>query len=101
MSTRIYLECRTHKLPIRSDGEVGNTVSDVEFVFKLLAQRYSLTIVHKLTNEDMGYQTGIGGYTGAAAYFLAQHPDCEIAVVDEYGDTHTPEETPEKETNNG
>lgn len=95
MSTYLYLQCRSHNPPIWSDSHVGSSLSDVPYALRLLENRAPLIAVRDLADDDVAYGAQFSGYAGAAAWFLTQHRDCEVVLIDQYGETHT---HPEKNT---
>lgn len=89
MSTYIYLRCDSHTPPLVADGHSGCHLSDLDQIFRDIEDREQIVAAW---NDDM---RPLGPFRYATAAFLAQHPNCQITVVDEYGVTHTPEEVGE------
>lgn len=90
MSTWLYLECTAHEPPIQADGESGQHLYDLPRLRDEIAHRNEYANAKKIgaSFDDQ--------FTNATAQFLAEHPDCPIRIVDEYGDEH-PLEEPEEE----
>ncbi len=84
MSTYLYLECQDHKPPMRSDGEVGQHLSDLPHIRQEITER-DLFVALARSEIDFSYDHH---FTSNAARFFAQHPDCRIRIFDEYGVEH-------------
>lgn len=82
MSTYLYLQCIDHDPPISSNGEVGQHLSDLPAVIKLIANREALLKAHELECDPADR------WALTAVYFFAQHPKCHIRIVDEYDKQH-------------
>ena len=83
MSTTMYMQCLSHDPPIYSD-EVGQHDYDLSDIRKHIANR-KLYEANRKADLDISY----GDYWGnAAAYFLTQHPNCEIGIINQYGGTY-------------
>lgn len=91
MSTWLYLECLDHDPPLCSADEVGQHLSDLPDIRRMIADRDTLTRV------AAEYDVIPDGYFAAATVrFLRQHPHCRLRIVDEYNQEHplTTEDTP-------
>ena len=74
MSTYWYLECVSHKPPIRSEDEVEQ-------------HTYGLTAIRKAIREaTLDDPRVMTRWESNAARFALQHPHCALCFVSEYGD---------------
>lgn len=89
MSTRIYLTCESHDPPLRAEEESGQTLVALPRVRAEIADRARIA---RIETEDLPY--GLRA-TEVSARFLAQHPHCEIGIVDEYDRKHSIEREPD------
>lgn len=90
MSTYLYLECRDHHPHVKSDGEVGQHLYDLPDIRKAIAHRDLLTAV-----VEAGFEVDfVHHFANNTVRFLSQHPNCTIAISDEYGGEHPIVETP-------
>jgi hypothetical protein len=80
MSTYVYLECLDHDPPLTSNGEVGQHLSDLPQVRKMIAQREAIVAIMR-TDAPINYEHHFDSNT---AWFLYRHPECNIGIVDEY-----------------
>ena len=83
MSTWLYLECLDHDPPLCSADEVGQHLSDLPDVRRMIADRDTLVRVA----EEHG-ATPDGYFAAHTIRFLRQHPRCRLRIVDEYGIEH-------------
>ena len=90
MSTWIYLQCLDHDPPLASPDEVGQHLTDLPDVRRVIANRH--TLVDMIAQHDL---TPDGYFTANAVRFLRHHLTCRIRIVDEYGVEH-PTEEPEQ-----
>ena len=81
MSTRLYLECVHDDVTYRSGDEVGQHLAALPRIRRDLA--IGDTLVELLTEG-----ASFPHFTMNAAVFLADHPDCPVRIVDEYGGHH-------------
>ena len=91
MSTWLYLECLDHDPPLCAADEVGQHLSDLPDVRRMIANRDTLV---RFAKE---YGAIPDGYFAAHTLtFLRQHPRCRLRIVDEYDHEHplTVEECP-------
>lgn len=86
MSTYIYLECTAHEPPIQASAESGQHLYDLPRIREEIANRDTFAKANQLGASFDEY------FTNNTAQFLAQHPNCPIRIVDEYGDEHPLEE---------
>jgi hypothetical protein len=91
MSTTVYLVCKTHGPNLTSD-EVGQHLYDLENIRGYIANRELLVGVINAGYDIGGYDNPNWSYT--AAHFLREHPNCDIGIVDEYGEVHANEALP-------
>ncbi|QGJ90130.1 hypothetical protein HWC80_gp082 [Mycobacterium phage Indlulamithi] len=84
MSTYLYLECADHDPPIKSNGEVGQHLSDVPHIQENLNNR-EIFIANRERDLIAEYRDF---FTTNTAYFLCAHPKCRIVIRDEYGEEH-------------
>ena len=84
MRTYVYLEGKDQDPPIRSNGEVGQHLSDLPKVRGWIAHRENLA---RIVQIDCPVSFGHHWLT-TAAYFFAEHPKCAIGIRDEYGREH-------------
>lgn len=90
MSTYLYLECRDHHPHVSSDGEVGQHLYDLPDIRKAIAHRDLLIAVGKA-----GFEVDfVHHFVNNTVRFLCQHPNCTIAIRDEYGNDHPVVEAP-------
>lgn len=93
MGTWIYLQCDSHTPPIPSDDEVGQRLSDLPDVRRHIKNR---EIYRAMAEQDLSLDTEGDHYAGNAFRFLTTHPECNVSIRDEHGNTH-PLEPDEKE----
>lgn len=98
MSTYLYLQCLSHDPIITNSGESGQHTYDLPNLRADIANRQH--VVQHYNDWD-GYGT-FGGhwFRTNTARFLAQHVDCELGIIDEYGqryalDGHSEKPIPE------
>lgn len=84
MSTYLYLRCDSHTPPLEAGSHSGQHLYDLDQIFRDIEDR---DLIVKAWNNDMHPNDQ---HRFATAAFLAEHPHCQITVVDEYGNTHTP-----------
>lgn len=90
MSTWLYLRCESHDPPLKNDGESGQHLYDLEQIWADIKNRDRIAVAYCdnfFPDDHFRHNT---------ARFLAEHPHCQIGVIDEYGRTHTPEEVEEE-----
>nr|DAI86668.1 MAG TPA: hypothetical protein [Caudoviricetes sp.] len=87
MSTYLYLRCESHNPPLKNDDESGQHLYDLEQIWADLDNRDRIAAAWRdgMIPEDHFRRNTAG--------FLDAHPNCQIGVVDEYGDTHHPDDT--------
>ena len=95
MSTYLYLQCLDHDPPLRSEGEVGQHMTDLPFVRVCIKER------NDLAKQFMGTVWPVpttieGQWQRTAAAFLADHRWCNIGIVDEYRQIHPIESAEER-----
>lgn len=87
MSTYLYLECKCHNPPLRSD-DVGQHLYDLPRIRKEIKHRALFSAI--LSAElDVSYGHH---FTSNAARFLCEHKHCGIGILDEYGEEYPIEE---------
>lgn len=92
MSTWLYLECRDHNPPVRSD-DVGQHLGDLRHIRKLIANRECLLRIVKELDEFDGMDIEVYDHGARnALWFLREHPTCRIGIRDEYGEEHPTKE---------
>ena len=94
MSTWLYLRCESHTPPLENTGESGQHLYDLEQIWADLDNRDQIA-----ANWRDGFFPE-DHFRRNTARFLAEHPHCQIGVVDEYGRTHHPDGTEQEETPN-
>lgn len=94
MSTYIYLQCLNHTPPLRASEESGQHLYDLPRIRAEIADRVNVAAGPDYYRGDI-----IGGTFDFPAYFrvhsarfLAEHPQCAIGIVDEYGNEHPTED---------
>lgn len=92
MSTTLYLVCLDHDPPLNSAAEVGNHLYDLDDAFSYIARREEL--VADLNDDDKMHAVYRcwPAWQLNAACFLDDHPKCRVAVRDEYGKFHYPQQ---------
>lgn len=85
MSTTMYMRCESHDPPIQSD-EVGHNQSALPDIRKAIRDRDEFLEGLEKAGLDL-WDVDFGGdsYARARAWFVVQHPHCDISVWDEYG----------------
>lgn len=87
MSTWLYLRCESHDPPLENDGESGQHLYDLEQIWSDLNNRDRIVVSWNdniIPDDHFRINT---------ARFLAEHPHCQIGVIDEYQRTHHPDGT--------
>lgn len=108
MSTYLYLECADHEPPLRSADEVGQHLEDLTDIRANLRNRERILALPEATwgpdeygwdrwspepweGDDMRGKLEQWRY--ATYWFFRQHPHCRLRIRDEYGETHSLEES--------
>ena len=84
MSTYIYLVCLDHDPPIVSEDESGQHLYDLPRVRDEIAERVAVA-AEADTPPVSGMEDITGYFRQRSARFLAQHPNCQVGIRDEYG----------------
>ncbi len=87
MSTYLYLECLDHNPPLRAVEESGQHLYDLPQIRADVANRD--TIIAALELNIVSDEP----FRSTTAWFLANHPHCQLAIRDERGETYPLEET--------
>ena len=90
VSTYVYLRCEDHDPPLTSDGESGQHLYDLDQIRADIANRDAVAAAWRddLTSQD--------SFRRSTARFLAEHPKCQIGIIDEYRRVHPLTEKPEE-----
>lgn len=89
MSTYLYLQCLDHNPPLRSDGEVGQHMTDLQYARSLIKDRIILAYMFSATIWKWpGGENGLDQWKYNAARFFSEHEHCNLGIVDEYGQRH-------------
>lgn len=89
MGTYLYLQCADHNPPIVAEHESAQHLRDLPWIFDKIEHHVYLP---EVIREGPSAWARLTDYEKATYSFLAQHPNCLIEVIDEYGVIHTPEE---------
>ena len=84
MSTTVYLQCLAHDPPLQSD-EVGQHLYNLDDVRQWIADRKLLVDCVK---KDYHLDGGNPNWLYTTAWFLYHHQECDIGIIDEYGNEH-------------
>lgn len=82
MSTYLYLECLDHDPPLRAEAESGQHLYDLPQIRRDIANRDKITELYMAGDFDASF------FRNSTARFLAQHRDCRMRILDEFGDEH-------------
>lgn len=90
MSTYVYLQCLDHNPPLRARDESGQHLYDLPRIRAEVAHRSELVALIDEDRLPEYYTTGVVGhyFQSNSARFLAEHAQCRIGIVDEYGEEH-------------
>ena len=95
MSTYLYLQCLDHDPLLRSDGEVGQHMTDLQYARSLVKDRKNLAYMFDATVWAWPGGTNVlDQWKYNAARFFSEHKWCSVGIVDEYG-LKWPLESPE------
>lgn len=86
MSTYLYLECWSHNPHLRADEESGQHLRDLDRIRADVADCRALVFAARKMGERPDYR--VGGHRSNTLRFLLDHENCDIHLVDEYGDEH-------------
>lgn len=82
MSTYLYLVCVAHEPPLQAQEESGQHLRDLPQIRADIANREQIVAGWSVDCYIPGY------FRRHTARFLAAHPRCPLAIVDEYGRRH-------------
>lgn len=89
MSNYLYLTCEAHNPPLRAENESGQHYYDLPRIRDEIRTRKEIA---RIEDEDLPCGNP---FIRHSAFFLSQHKECGIGIVDEYGERHSVEPEPE------
>ena len=82
MSTYYYVACTDHDPVLIADDESGQHSYDLPDIRADIADREALVRIWRSGVGDLGY------FRNNTVRFLAKHPTCALAIIDEYNQHH-------------